>query len=110
MIKIISPRQASAPNQASSPSYEQLLNCESFFTGQFPINVFTCYFESFLHITIQIFLIAKNCPHQNISDLGISKAGEVKEEEELQTMLKWAKTFFDAILDCKIFTYLKNKK
>ena len=56
------------------------------------------------------FLIAKNCPHQNISDLGVSNAGEVKEEEELQTMLKWAKTFFDATLDCEIFTYLKNKK
>ena len=44
------------------------------------------------------------------TDFGISKAGEVKEKEELKTLLKRGKLFFDVILDPEIFIQLKNKK
>ena len=42
--------------------------------------------------------------------LGIQKLGEVKEEEELNTMLKRRKLFSDVILDCEILTYLENTR
>ena len=37
------------------------------------------------------------------TDFGISKAGEVKEKEELKTLLKRGKLLFDVILDPEIF-------
>ena len=37
------------------------------------------------------------------TDFGISKAGEVEEKEELKTLLKRGKLFFDVILDREIF-------
>ena len=36
--------------------------------------------------------------------LGITKAGKVKQKEELDKMLKWAKFCFNLILDPEIFT------
>ena len=42
--------------------------------------------------------------------LGILIAGEVEEKEELENMLKWGKFSFHIIVDCEIFTYVKNKK
>ena len=44
------------------------------------------------------------------TDLGIPVAGEVEEKEELKNLLKWGKFSFYVMVDCKIFTYLKNKK
>ena len=35
---------------------------------------------------------------------------EVKEKEELKNLLKWGKFSFYVMVDCDVFTYLKNKK
>ena len=40
--------------------------------------------------------------------LGFPIAEDVKEKGELETILMWGKFFFDRILDCEIFIYLKN--
>ena len=40
---------------------------------------------------------------------GIQIYGEVERKKERKIILKWGKNFFYVVLDCKIFTYLKNK-
>ena len=35
---------------------------------------------------------------------------KVKAKEELKNLLKWGKISFYVMVDCEIFTYLKNKK
>ena len=39
-----------------------------------------------------------------------TQALEVEEKEELKNLLKWGKFSFYVIIDCEIFTDLKNKK
>ena len=39
-----------------------------------------------------------------------TEALEVEEKEELKNLLKWGKFSFYVIIDCEIFTDLKNKK
>ena len=39
-----------------------------------------------------------------------TQALEVKEKEELKNLSKWGKFSFYVMVDCEIFTYLKNKK
>ena len=56
-------------------------------------------------ILMQTLLIAKQCSQQRIPctciDPGIPKAGDVKEKEELKTMFKRGKLFFDVTFDCE---------
>ena len=37
-------------------------------------------------------------------------AGELEEKEELKNLLMWGKFSFHVMVDCEIFTYVKNKK
>ena len=48
--------------------------------------------------------------HHTCTHLGILIAGEVEEKEELKKLLMWGKFSFHVMVDCEIFTYLKNKK
>ena len=50
-----------------------------------------------------------SCGH-TCNNLGIQKAGEVKEKEELKNFLKLDKFSFYVLADREIFIYLKNKK
>ena len=50
-----------------------------------------------------------SCGH-TCTDLDIPIAGKVEEKEELKSLLKWGKFSFYVMVDCKIVTYLKNKK
>ena len=70
----------------------------SYFTGQLSLNDFTYYFEDFLRILTNLV----NCQlmpkpkyyHMYICNyLGIPKSGNVKQKEELKTMLKWGEFF-----------------
>ena len=42
--------------------------------------------------------------------LGIPIAGKVEEKEELEKLSKWGTFFSYVLVDCEIFTYLKNKE
>ena len=69
-----------------------------FFTGELPLNAFICYFEKFFHITTNLvdFQLMPTPKFYHVhTDLGIPKAAEIKEKEDLQIMLKWGKLFFN---------------
>ena len=44
------------------------------------------------------------------TNLSIPIAGEVKKKGRTENLLKWDKLSFYAVVDCKIFTCLENKK
>ena len=50
-----------------------------------------------------------SCGH-TCTNLDIPIAGEVEGKEELENVLQWDKFSFYLMEDCKIVTYLKNKK
>ena len=83
-------------------SYNPFIFCflfwKSFFTGQLALSAFTCYFENFVMPTLKSNAGSKIFPCA-CTDWGILKTAEVKEKEELTTMLKLGKISFDVILD-----------
>ena len=57
----------------------------------------------------QVETLLSSCSH-TCTDIDIPITGEIEGKEELKKSIKWGKFSFYVIVDCKIFTYLKNKK
>ena len=53
--------------------------------------------------------LLSSCGH-TYTQLGILIAREVEEKEELKNLLMLGKFSFHVMVDCEIFTYVKNKK
>ena len=57
----------------------------------------------------QVVTSLSSCCH-TCTHLSILIAGQAEENEELKNLLMWGKFSFQVMVDCKLFTYVKNKK
>ena len=57
----------------------------------------------------QVETSVSGCGHTS-TNLGIIMAREVEEKKELKTLLMWGEFSFHVMVDCKLFTYVKNEK
>ena len=57
----------------------------------------------------QVETLLSSCSY-TCTDIDIPITGEIEGKEELKKLIKWGKFSFYVMVDCKIFTYLKNKK
>ena len=57
----------------------------------------------------QVETSVSGCVHTS-TNLGIIMAREVEEKKELKNLLMWGEFSFHVMVDCKLFTYVKNEK